>query len=162
MKTLKHELDTLKSELNTLKARFKQNPNDFDLYEQIDKLQNEIIEKQREIMREQARELGAVTVITQWTTYPNCHISLNNYSADGSLCVELWNKEDGAIARLTTCLSDKSLKGNYSYLDENNCPWAMDFIKTYELGKDTGHIRGSGYCFYPLIEWNMEELKNYE
>lgn len=163
--TLKHELDTLKSELNTLKERSKQNPNDFDLYEQIDTLQDEIIEKLREIMREQAKELGALTVTTRWATYPNCHISLNNYSADGSLCVELWNNEDGTIARLTTCLSDKSLKGkgaNYSYLDGNNCPWAMDFIETYGLGKNTWHIKISGYCFYPLIEWNMEELKNYE
>ena len=106
--------------------------------------------------------MNTITVKTPYAVYPDCHITLNNYAADGSLCVELWNEEDGMIARLTTCLSKKSLKGtNRSYVDDNNCPWAMDLIEKYNLGTDTEMIGMSGFCFYPLVEWNIDELKKY-
>jgi len=54
------------------------------------------------------------------------------------------------------------MPSNQSYIDENNCPWAMDFIETYNLGWATGNVGFSGYCMYPVVEWNLEELELYK
>lgn len=103
-----------------------------------------------------------LTVKTHFKTYPNCRVNINNYCADGTLCVDIWNQEDGAIARLTTCLNKKGTPDNCSYIDRNNCPWAMDFIKEYNLGRATGSVELSGYCMYPVVEWNLKELEQYK
>ena len=115
----------------------------------------------REEPDEDDDEDEGLTLHTYFGTYKNCHISTSHYKADNSLYVELWNEEEGPIAVLTVCLSNKALKENQSYLDENNCPGAMEFIEKYNLGKDTGRIKPSGYCIYSLVEWNIDELKKY-
>ena len=107
------------------------------------------------------KKSNTLTVETMWGDYPNCHVKFNRYYADDSLCIDLWNDEDGAIAKLTVCLSEKKLKGtNRSYLDDNNCPWGEEFVEKYHLGKPVG-IGFSGFCTYTLIERNMEELQKY-
>ena len=109
-------------------------------------------------MKQRAKTL---TVSTMWGEYPDCKVSLNRYNADNSLYVDVWNPEEGPIATLTVCLNKKGLPENQSYIDDNNCPWALEFIETYGLGKWTGDIGFSGYCTYSLVEWNMDELNKY-
>jgi len=104
---------------------------------------------------------NSLTLVTPFETYTDIQISVNHYQADGSLCVDLWNQEEGPIARLTTCLNKKGIEENMSYLDENNCPWSLDFIEHYGLGRNTGKVGFSGYCMYPLIEWDLTELEKY-
>ena len=99
---------------------------------------------------------------TPFSTYNNLHVTINHYLKDNSVCVDLWNEEEGAIARLTTCLCDRSLKENESYLDTNNCPWAINFVKKYNLGEVSESRCRSGYCTYPVVTWNMDELKKHE
>lgn len=103
-----------------------------------------------------------VDVITEFTTYPGCHIQQERYQADGSLALELWNEEDGPIARLTTCLLDRNLAEDEAYIDLNNCPWAMPLIEKYGLGKPTGRIGHSGYCTYPVVKFDMDVLAQHE
>ena len=105
-----------------------------------------------------------MVLVTPFATYGDLKITINRYKADNSVCVDLWNNEEGAIARLTTCLDQKGkLKDNESYLDTNNCPWAISFIKKYNLGEVSEFRCGySGYCTYPVVTWNMDELKKYE
>lgn len=103
-----------------------------------------------------------IDVKTQYSTYNNCVVQLDNYMADGSLAIELWNKEEGPIARLTVCLSNPEIEKNQAYVDTNNCPWAEKLIKDYNLGKPTEDVGFSGYCAYPLYEFNLEELKKHE
>ena len=103
-----------------------------------------------------------LTVETYFDTYQNCKVKINNYHADGTMCVDIWNSEDGAIARLTTCLNKKGMPDNQSYIDTNNCPWAISLIKKYNLGHTTGSIGFSGYCMYPVVEWNLKELEQYK
>ncbi len=47
---------------------------------------------------------------------------------------------------------------NAAYMDLNNCPYAT---KLLELGvaKETGHIKYSGHCFYPLWVFTEDFLK---
>lgn len=105
-----------------------------------------------------------MVLVTPYATYGDLKITINRYKADNSVCVDLWNNEEGAIARLTTCLNQKGkLKDNESYLDTNNCPWVIGFIKKYNLGEVSEFRCGySEYCTYPVVTWNMDELKKYE
>ena len=79
------------------------------------------------------------------------------YYANKNLAIEMFSPTEGPFARLTVNLGDK-LKDGFAYVDTNNCPWAEDFIVENGLGKDTGVIGRSGYCMYPLYEFNMEVL----
>lgn len=61
------------------------------------------------------------------------------------------------FATLTVNLGDR-LKENQAYLDTNNCPWAEDFVTDNKLGHDTGAVGFSGFCMYPLYEFDMEAI----
>ena len=78
-----------------------------------------------------------------------------------SKLIKLYNYTDGAIATLTKCLNDKGLPARQQYVDVNNCPWAMDLIKQYNFGEPTGEEGRSGYCVYPIVEFDIEELKKH-
>lgn len=98
---------------------------------------------------------------TGYSEYNDVKLSINHYMADNSIAIELWNEEDGPIAMLTVCLCNPTLNENEAYVDTNNCPWALDFISENNLGVDTDMTRSSGYCIYPLVAFNMEELEKH-
>ena len=101
-------------------------------------------------------------VNTSYATYDNCYLKVDKYQANKSLAIEIWNDEDGPIARLTVCLpNERKPKENEAYIDDNNCPWAMDFIEEYNLGTDTFMIGLSGFCMYPKVAFNMDEVEKY-
>lgn len=98
------------------------------------------------------------------TDYNICNISIEKYANNNNIAIQLYSDSEGypePFATLTVNLvplnSDK-----LAYIDANNCPWAVDFIKEYNLGTPTGNMMGSGYCTYPEYEMNLEELKKYE
>ena len=98
---------------------------------------------------------------TRFATYDNLFLTVDRYRYDNSTAVQLWNYTDGPIARLTVCLDDKSLDEDEAYLDTNNLPEAVDFVKEYGLGELTGDFRRSGWCVYPKVKFNMDELEKY-
>lgn len=53
--------------------------------------------------------MGFLNVKTNYSTYKNCMLRLGRYMTDGSLAVEIYNRQDGEIARLTTCLCDPTI-----------------------------------------------------
>lgn len=44
----------------------------------------------------------------------------------------------------------------YAYLDTNNCPWVEQFLEENGIAKHTGFFGLSGYCTYPLYEFDQE------
>lgn len=48
--------------------------------------------------------MGFLNVKTSYSVYKNCMLRLGKYMMDESLAVEIYNRQDGEIARLTTCL----------------------------------------------------------
>lgn len=90
------------------------------------------------------------------------YMIVSRYMADDSLAVTLYL--DGShepFAVITKCLDDIGLE-NEGYIDENNCPDAMDFIKRYGLGESTGEYMQSGFCVYPKVRWNIGVLNQYD
>lgn len=106
--------------------------------------------------------MATLDVETSYSVYKNCMLRLGRYMSDSSLAVEIYNMQDGAIARVTACLSDPTLGENESYVDTNNCPWATSFLESNGLAKRTGKTRRSGYCIYPEMEFDREKIAKFE
>ncbi len=62
------------------------------------------------------------------------------------------------FAIITVNLGDKNHQSeNQAYLDTNNCPWAVEFLQDNEIAKPVDGVIGvSGFCTYPLYEFNLE------
>lgn len=99
-------------------------------------------------------------VKTSYKKYEGCWLEVCEYQMDGSTAVKIWSPEDGPVATITTCLADPFIEEGESYVDTNNCPWAMKFIERYGLGEMTGETGRSGYCTYPKVRWNREKLES--
>ena len=80
---------------------------------------------------------------------------------DNSRAIEIWNEEDGPIARITVCITGSMLAEDEVVLDTNNCPWAVGFVESNGLGEDTGRTVRSGYCTYPVVKLNVEKIGEY-
>ena len=103
-------------------------------------------------------------VTTTYNTYKKCKLYTDSYYADNSLFIGIMTEDEGypePLADITVCIPDSiySLKENEAYVDTNNCPWVLDFIRQYELGTELGITCNSGYCFYPVIKFNMDKVK---
>lgn len=47
------------------------------------------------------------------------------------------------------------------FLDTNNTPGLAEFIERNQLGTNTGYIRQSGFCMYPLYLLDKKALEPY-
>ena len=101
-----------------------------------------------------------MTVKTNFDTYQDCWLQIERYFMDSSPAIIIHNKY-GVVARITTCIPGGGADETHSFIDTNNYSWAEDFIKKYKLGQYTGMKEVSGYCEYPLYEFDMEMLKKY-
>jgi hypothetical protein len=96
---------------------------------------------------------------TRYGNYKVDFLSADTYRADDSPAIRAWSMEDGPIATITVCLDDDRLEPNQSYVDTNNCPWAPEWIEENGLGRNTGKRARSGYCTYPLYEFDMLRIQ---
>ena len=106
--------------------------------------------------------MAALEVKTSYATYDDCMLAVGRYQMDGSIAVEIVSKREGPVARLTVCLCDPSLEEAESYIDTNNCPWAVDFLQSKDLAKMAGKTRRSGCCVYPAMKFNRDKLAEFE
>ena len=103
-------------------------------------------------------------VTTEYATYKNCYFLRGNYVADNTLSLEIWSDEEGPIADITRCLDclgRNNKNKNFSFLDMNNCPWSAKLVEELGIGKDTGISQRSGYCIYPLYEFDLDKVAEY-
>lgn len=85
------------------------------------------------------------------------HIKKGFYTSNGNLAIQLLEiYTDISFATLTVNLEEK-LPHDLAYLDTNNCPWAVDFVRDNNLGQFTGIYGQSGFCRYPLYRFYEEE-----
>lgn len=62
--------------------------------------------------------------------------------------------ESGPFANITVNI-DKLPYGQAA-VDTNNCSWVEEFIAQHKLGKKTDKTLKSGYCTYPVYEFDMK------
>lgn len=113
-------------------------------------------------MKKTKKMTDEMIVETEFSQYRHCYLNINRYLyGNHPLAIRIENTRDGAIATITKCLQGYILSDNESFVDTNNCPWAVDFIKRYGLGEPTDRYGESGYCRYPLYKFNMVQLERY-
>lgn len=91
-------------------------------------------------------------------------LTVDEYVKPKNTALQLWtiDEEFGfpePYATLTVNLCQ--LEDGYAYLDTNNFPQVENIFKKYKLGKDTGRIKTSGFCSYPLYKLDMETINKY-
>jgi hypothetical protein len=106
--------------------------------------------------------MEGLTIKTEYSVYEGIYLQVGKYQEDGSIAIQAWNRKDGPIATLTVCIPDNQLEENEAYVDTNNCPWVMEFLENYGLAKATGKTARSGYCIYPAVSFDMEQIKKHE
>lgn len=105
--------------------------------------------------------MAFLEVKTSYSVYKNCFLQVARYQADNSRAIEIWNREDGPIARITVCIAGSRLAEDEVVIDTNNCPWALELIRKYEFGTETGRTVKSGFCTYPVVKLNVEKIGKY-
>lgn len=88
--------------------------------------------------------MALLEVKTEWAVYKDCFLQVARYQADNSRAIEIWNNEDGPIARITVCIAGSGLA-----------------IKQHGFGQATGRMVRSGYCTYPVVKLDIEKIGEY-
>lgn len=107
---------------------------------------------------------------TPYATYRDCYLRVCSYSYNPlCLAVRVENQEDGPITTLTVNLgedigNDSIIRENQAFVDVNNNEMAADFLKKNGIAEPVTRfgepvIGCSGWCEYPLYEFNTEVLK---
>lgn len=81
-------------------------------------------------------------------------LTKNAYINNKNLYLGLFALGEGPFSNITVNI-DK-LPANQAAVDVNNCPWAEDFITENKLGVNTGKTLRSGFCTYPVYEFDMK------
>lgn len=103
------------------------------------------------------------TVKTPYATYEGCHFSVNEYANNDHIAIEIWSDTDGPIADLTVNVNGINGTGSLdmSCVDTNNCPWATKLINELGIGRYTGCVMVSGFCEYPVYEFDRDSIEKY-
>ena len=93
----------------------------------------------------------------------NVTLHLHKYQ-NGNLAIQMiCHDEDGfedPYAMMTK--NFRKLENNLAYVDRNNLPNILSFIVKNNLGEVMREVFASGYCVYPLVKFNLEEVKKHE
>lgn len=76
-----------------------------------------------------------------------------------NICVQLYCDE-GPFTTLTVNFGELIGIKNAAYIDTNNWPEALDYIKAMGIGKLTRYTHRSGFCEYPLVVFDESYLRS--
>lgn len=97
-------------------------------------------------------------VATAFSHEPNCILRRNEYSNNKHIALSVWC-EDGPFANITVNLPEtKRHPKNFGFVDNNNFPQAIELIKELGIGKFAGEYAHSGWCAYPLYEFDLDKI----
>ena len=94
-------------------------------------------------------------------------VKLTKYSSNNTLAVQLVEAKSPWCVFATITVN---LQGNpygmetrqdeprFAYVDTNNCPWVLEFLEDNHIAKPTGIYAPSGYCVYPLYEFDRNAV----
>lgn len=91
-------------------------------------------------------------------------LARTSYQNNGSLAVVAFEPPRGACVSaelfdtITVNLPMGMADETHAYIDTNNCPWAVKFLKDNKLAKPTGEFACSGWCKYPLYEFDLSKF----
>ena len=87
----------------------------------------------------------------------NVYLEVGHYTNNNNTALQLFTEHGSPFATITTNIVD--LPEGCAAIDINNCPWALEFLERYELVKDYWFPVQSGFCVYPVVQLDLEKLK---
>ena len=100
-------------------------------------------------------------VKTAYSCEPNCFLEQAEYSENQHIALSVWC-DDGPFADITVNLPDtKRYPKNFGFVDINNFPQALALINKLGIGEPVGYHAFSGWCEYPLYEFDLEAIKKW-
>ena len=88
-------------------------------------------------------------------------LEIAHYQTTGNLAIKMICVDDGEPFATLTVNFDEKLPENCGYIDTNNLRQAFDFCLLNKLAEFVYTFRQSGYCSYPLMKFNMDEVEKY-
>lgn len=92
-------------------------------------------------------------------TYP-VTLRFTRYTNNQTLAVQLVQASGHVLgvtlATITVNLSGPTQNDTHAFLDTNNCPWVEEFLRDNDIAKPVGVNMRSGFCTYPLYEFNLD------
>ena len=92
----------------------------------------------------------------------NVRAELTHYMDNNTLAICLITDSGEPFCNLTTNIMDSNIWADedHAFVDTNNCPWAEEFIAENKLGTPMGYVGRSGFCTYPLYEFDLQNLED--
>lgn len=93
----------------------------------------------------------------------NLYLTTDSYESGGGLAVIVMEVDENGNEEMFDVITVNLPFGwisneRQAYIDTNNCSWAEKMLKKMKLAKPTGDYCGSGYCKYPLYEFNLKKF----
>lgn len=89
----------------------------------------------------------------------NCSLLISEYEQNNNMAIMLIEETGEPFADVTVNL--EPLAPGFAYLDTNGLKGVDDIVNKYKIAKPTGITRKSGWCEYPLYEFDLDELRKY-
>lgn len=89
----------------------------------------------------------------------NLYIEVNRYANNNNIALALVTDNGEPYAMLTVNIND--LPEGLACIDTNNFADGLVLIEQYGLGTITDGLCFSGFCAYPIVELNMDNIKQY-
>lgn len=82
-----------------------------------------------------------------------------SYVTNGNLAVEALDENGENFSVVTVNLGEPLMPG-FAFIDTNNSPWAEKALRDAKIAKPAanGARRSSGFCTYPLYEFDMTKF----
>lgn len=91
--------------------------------------------------------------------------AVSSYRYGGGLAIEMYSVGEDypeMFSILTINLEDFPTEENRAFVDTNNLSYEIiDWIIDNNLGELTGRIGLSGYCSYPEVRFNLDEINKH-
>ena len=121
----------------------------------------ETVQAQEKEQAQENKTEGTLELKTQFGTTENVTLTVNTYVDNNSLYVGMTTAEDGfpePYGDVTVNLLS-SVPPYCAFVDTNNMPELEDFLVKNGIAEFTGLMQKSGYCSYPLYQFNVEKMR---
>ena len=84
-------------------------------------------------------------------------LAFETYRTNNTLAVEAYDEDGDLFTVITTNLPNGMADATHQYVDINNNPEIEKFLVDNNIAHPTGDVGISGFCTYPLYEFNVPE-----
>lgn len=96
-----------------------------------------------------------------WNKDYNINFEVTSYVDDGGLAIVM-HCEGEPFATLTVNLEDFPTYGNKAFVDINNLgEEIINWIEENNIGVRTSRLGFSGFCVYPEVDFNLDEINKH-